>query len=81
MKMVMIEEDEEQQKENMEQQDETVMQSVEKVDEDGNMIHRMDRRNNYLDKGKVEMTAYPILNPATLDPASSLTYATGGHRA
>lgn len=55
MKMMLVEDKEKQQPEEM------VRKSIEKVDEDGHVIHHMDDKNNYLDeKGNVEMAAYPI---------------------
>ncbi|KAK1778488.1 hypothetical protein QBC45DRAFT_376840 [Copromyces sp. CBS 386.78] len=63
MKMVLVQEDEEQQKEERKRQEEGVMQSIEKVDEDGNVVHRMDGRNNYLDEQGNIMSRDALVHP------------------
>ncbi|KAK3946834.1 hypothetical protein QBC32DRAFT_387417 [Pseudoneurospora amorphoporcata] len=63
MKMVLVQEDEEQQKEESKRQKEGVMQSIEKVDEDGNVVHRMGGRNNYLDEHGNIMSRDALVHP------------------
>lgn len=75
MKMVLVAEDEKDQQKEARQQEEEVMQSTEKVDENGHVIHRMDAKNNYLDdEGNVDMTAPPISIPLLLTLVLLVSY-------